>query len=47
LAFSARLCVANGATISVGAADVFAVSGGSEVLCGAVLATTRNFELKV
>jgi acyl-coenzyme A thioesterase PaaI-like protein len=36
-----------GRTVSVGAADVFAVSGGREVLCGAVLATTRNFEIKV
>jgi acyl-coenzyme A thioesterase PaaI-like protein len=36
-----------GQTISVGAADVFAIFGGREVLCGAVLATTRNFEVKV
>ena len=31
---------------SVGAADVLAVTGGKETLCGTVLATTRNFELK-
>jgi len=36
-----------GQTISVGAADVFAIFGGREVLCGAVLAITRNFEVKV
>jgi len=35
-----------GRTNSVGAADVYAVSGGSEVLCGTVLATTRNFQIK-
>jgi len=35
-----------GQTTSVGAADIFAVSGGSEVLCGTVLATARNFQLK-
>lgn len=31
---------------SVGAADVYAVSAGKEVLCGTLLATTRNFEMK-
>jgi uncharacterized protein (TIGR00369 family) len=36
----------SGQTISVGAADIFALSGGSEVLCGTVLATARNFQLK-
>lgn len=35
-----------GRTNSVGAADVYAVSGGSETLCGTVLATTRNFQIK-
>ena len=35
----------SGQTISVGAADIFVVSGGSEVLCGTVLATARNFKL--
>jgi len=35
-----------GQTTSVGAADIFAVSGNSEVLCGTVLATARNFQLK-
>lgn len=35
-----------GRTTSVGAADVFAVSGNREVLCGTVLATARNFQLK-
>jgi len=35
-----------GRTNSVGAADVYVVSGGSETLCGAVLATTRNFQIK-
>ena len=35
-----------GQTTSVGAADIFAVSGGHEVLCGTVLATSRNFQLK-
>jgi uncharacterized protein (TIGR00369 family) len=32
-----------GQTISVGAADIFVVSGGGEVLCGVVLASARNF----
>ena len=36
----------NGRTNSVGAADVYAVSAGIEALCGAVLATTRNFRIK-
>lgn len=31
---------------SVGAADIYAVSGERETLCGTVLATTRNFEMK-
>jgi acyl-coenzyme A thioesterase PaaI-like protein len=35
-----------GRTNSVGAADVYAVSGDSEALCGTVLATTRNFRIK-
>jgi acyl-coenzyme A thioesterase PaaI-like protein len=35
----------NGRTNSVGAADVYAVSAASETLCGAVLATTRNFRI--
>ena len=35
-----------GRTNSVGAADVYAVSDGRESLCGTVLATTRNFQVK-
>jgi acyl-coenzyme A thioesterase PaaI-like protein len=35
-----------GRTNSVGAADVYAVSEGVETLCGTVLATTRNFQVK-
>ena len=35
-----------GRTNSVGAADVYVVSSGQETLCGAVLATTRNFQIK-
>ena len=35
-----------GRTNSVGAADVYVVSEGGETLCGTVLATTRNFQLK-
>lgn len=35
-----------GRTNSVGAADVYAVSGAQEVLCGSVLATTRNFQIR-
>ena len=35
-----------GRTNSVGAADVFIVSAEKEVLCGTVLATTRNFQIK-
>jgi uncharacterized protein (TIGR00369 family) len=35
-----------GQTTCVGAADIFAISAGSEVLCGTVLATARNFRLK-
>src|SRR5262245_54470315 len=31
---------------SVGAADVYIVTGDSEHLCGTVLATTRNFQIK-
>ena len=36
----------NGQTISVGASDVLVVTGNRETLCGVVLATTRNFEIK-
>jgi acyl-coenzyme A thioesterase PaaI-like protein len=36
----------DGRTNSIGAADVYSVSGGTESLCGTVLATTRNFKLK-
>jgi acyl-coenzyme A thioesterase PaaI-like protein len=35
-----------GRTNSVGAADVYAVIGDTETLCGTVLATTRNFQVK-
>ena len=35
-----------GRTNSVGAADVYIVADGDEVLCGIVLATTRNFQIK-
>ena len=35
-----------GRTNSVGAADVYAVSEGKETLCGTVLATTRNFQIR-
>jgi acyl-coenzyme A thioesterase PaaI-like protein len=35
-----------GRTNSVGAADFYIVSGDSETLCGTVLATTRNFQVK-
>jgi acyl-coenzyme A thioesterase PaaI-like protein len=35
-----------GRTNSVGAADVYIVSAEDEVLCGTVLATTRNFQIK-
>lgn len=35
-----------GRTNSVGAADVYIVSDGVETLCGTVLATTRNFQIK-
>jgi hypothetical protein len=34
-------------TLASSSRDVFAIFGGREVLCGAVLATTRNFEVKV
>ena len=34
-----------GQTNSVGAADVYIVAAGKETLCGAVLATTRNFKV--
>jgi acyl-coenzyme A thioesterase PaaI-like protein len=34
-----------GRTNSVGAADVYIVSADQELLCGTVLATTRNFKL--
>jgi acyl-coenzyme A thioesterase PaaI-like protein len=36
----------DGRTNSVGAADVYVVSGDTETLCGTVLATTRNFQIK-
>lgn len=36
----------NGRTNSVGAADIFCVSKGSETQCGSLLATTRNFQIK-
>jgi acyl-coenzyme A thioesterase PaaI-like protein len=35
-----------GRTNSVGAADIFVVSAGGETLCGTVLATTRNFQIR-
>jgi len=35
-----------GRTNSVGAADVYIVSPDQETLCGTVLATTRNFQIK-
>jgi acyl-coenzyme A thioesterase PaaI-like protein len=35
-----------GRTNSVGAADIHIVSAGRELLCGTVLATTRNFKMK-
>jgi acyl-coenzyme A thioesterase PaaI-like protein len=35
-----------GRTNSVGAADIYAVSADREVLCGTVLATTRNFQIR-
>lgn len=35
----------DGRTNSVGAADIYIVSGEAETLCGTVLATTRNFQL--
>jgi acyl-coenzyme A thioesterase PaaI-like protein len=35
-----------GRTNSVGAADIYVVSGDNEILCGTVLATTRNFQIK-
>jgi acyl-coenzyme A thioesterase PaaI-like protein len=35
-----------GRTVSVGAADIFTRSDAQEALCGTVLATTRNFEIK-
>ena len=36
-----------GRTNSVGAADVYMVAAGQETLCGTVLATTRNFEIRL
>jgi acyl-coenzyme A thioesterase PaaI-like protein len=36
----------NGRTNSVGTAEIYAIAGGVECLCGALLATTRNFEIK-
>ena len=35
-----------GRTNSVGAADVYVVADGVETLCGTVLATTRNFQIR-
>ena len=35
-----------GRTNSVGAADIYVVSADREMLCGVVLATTRNFQIK-
>jgi len=35
-----------GRTNSVGAADIYVVSADRETLCGTVLATTRNFQIK-
>lgn len=35
-----------GRTNSIGAADVYIVSGERETLCGTVLATTRNFQVR-
>jgi len=35
-----------GRTNSVGAADIHVVSAERETLCGTVLATTRNFQIK-
>src|SRR5258707_1045714 len=35
-----------GRTNSVGAADIFIVSAEREALCGTVLATTRNFQIR-
>lgn len=35
-----------GRTNSVGAADIYVVSDGIETLCGTLLATTRNFQIK-
>lgn len=35
-----------GRTNSVGAADVYVVSADRELLCGTVLATTRNFQIR-
>ena len=36
----------DGRTNSIGAADVYSVSDGTERLCGTVLATTRNLKFK-
>ena len=36
----------NGRTNSVGAADIYCVSGDIETRCGSLLATTRNYPLK-
>ncbi len=37
--------VSSGKTVSVGAADVFAIKTGRETLCATGLVTTRNFQL--
>jgi acyl-coenzyme A thioesterase PaaI-like protein len=34
-----------GQTNSVGAADIYIIAAGKETLCGAVLATTRNYKI--
>ncbi len=36
----------SGKTFSVGSADVFAVSDGKEVLCGTVLSSCRNYQIR-
>ena len=37
----------NGRTNSVGSAEIYCVADGVETHCGSLLATTRNFEVKV
>lgn len=36
----------SGKTLSVGSADVFAVSGEQEILCGTVLSSCRNYQIR-